>query len=79
MIGVYYMKKKGKVVIALGGNAIQAGDGTAEAQQQAIRETVKLLVEIIKLGYQIVITHGNGPQVGNIFLQQKYTFCRYIL
>ena len=65
------MKKQGKVVIALGGNAIQAGDGTAEAQQQAIKKTVKLLVEIIKLGYQIVITHGNGPKVGNIFLQQK--------
>lgn len=59
-----------KVVIALGGNAIQAGDGTAEAQQQAIRKTVTLIVEIIKLGYQVIITHGNGPQVGNILLQQ---------
>ena len=65
------MKEQKKIVIALGGNAIQAGDGTAKAQQQAIRETSKLLVDIIKIGYQIVITHGNGPQVGNILLQQK--------
>lgn len=59
-----------KVVIALGGNAIQAGDGTAESQQKAIAETAVQLAEIIKLGYQVVITHGNGPQVGNILLQQ---------
>jgi len=64
------MEKK-KVVIALGGNAIQTGDGSEEAQQNAIRKTVALLVEIVKLGCQIVITHGNGPQVGNILLQQK--------
>lgn len=55
----------------LGGNAIQTGDGSEEAQQNAIRKTVALLVEIVKLGCQIVITHGNGPQVGNILLQQK--------
>lgn len=65
------MKEQKKVVIALGGNAIQVGDGTAKAQQRAIRKTITILVEIIKLGYQIVITHGNGPQVGNILLQQK--------
>jgi carbamate kinase (EC 2.7.2.2) len=59
-----------KVVIALGGNAIQSGDGTAESQQKAISNTVAQLVEIIKLGYQVAITHGNGPQVGNILLQQ---------
>lgn len=65
------MKEQKKVVIALGGNAIQTGDGSEEAQQLAIRKTVALLVEIVKRGYQMVITHGNGPQVGNILLQQK--------
>ncbi|SJZ66272.1 carbamate kinase [Garciella nitratireducens] len=62
--------KEQKIVIALGGNAIQAGDGSAQAQQKAIEKTVSQLVKIIKLGYQAVITHGNGPQVGNILLQQ---------
>jgi len=65
------VKEQKKVVIALGGNAIQIGDGSEEAQRQAIRKTVSLLVEIEKLGHQMVITHGNGPQVGNILLQQK--------
>ncbi|MFB6467318.1 carbamate kinase [Cytobacillus sp. Hz8] len=60
-----------KVVIALGGNAIQSGDATAEAQQKALEDTALQLVKIIKEGFDIVITHGNGPQVGNILLQQK--------
>lgn len=61
---------KERIVIALGGNAIQAGDGTAEAQQKALRKTAGQLIEVIKAGYQVAITHGNGPQVGNILLQQ---------
>ncbi|WP_075980419.1 carbamate kinase [Bacillus massilinigeriensis] len=60
-----------KVVIALGGNAIQSGDATAEAQQKALDETALQLVNIINAGFDIVITHGNGPQVGNLLLQQK--------
>lgn len=60
-----------KVVIALGGNAIQSGEATAEAQQKALEDTAKQLVHIIEAGFDIVITHGNGPQVGNILLQQK--------
>ncbi|MEF2292892.1 MULTISPECIES: carbamate kinase [Virgibacillus] len=59
-----------RIVIALGGNAIQSGSATAEAQQQALNHTAKQLIEIIKQGYQVAITHGNGPQVGNILLQQ---------
>ncbi|WP_077302373.1 carbamate kinase [Virgibacillus pantothenticus] len=59
-----------RIVIALGGNAIQSGSATAEAQQQALYHTAKQLIEIIKQGYQVAITHGNGPQVGNILLQQ---------
>lgn len=64
------MKKK-KVVIALGGNAIQAKDATAEAQQHALKETARQLVKILQAGYDLIITHGNGPQVGNIVLQQQ--------
>lgn len=64
------LMKKERIVIALGGNAIQSGDATAEAQQEALKLTAKQLIEIIKLGYQVAITHGNGPQVGNILLQQ---------
>jgi carbamate kinase len=60
-----------KVVIALGGNAIQSRDATAAAQQRALEQTANQLVKIIKKGYDVVITHGNGPQVGNILLQQK--------
>lgn len=59
-----------RIVIALGGNAIQSGSATAEAQQQALNHTAEQLIKIIKQGYQVAITHGNGPQVGNILLQQ---------
>lgn len=60
-----------RVVIALGGNAIQTGDASAKAQQAAVEATAKRLVSIMKKGYEVVITHGNGPQVGNLLLQQK--------
>ncbi len=62
--------KKQKVVIALGGNAIQSGDATAEAQQRALEKTARQLVDFIEKGIDIIISHGNGPQVGNILLQQ---------
>ncbi|WP_077615447.1 carbamate kinase [Caenibacillus caldisaponilyticus] len=62
-----------KVVIALGGNAIQKANqpATAEAQQMVCRQTAEQLLEFFKAGYEVVVTHGNGPQVGNIFLQQE--------
>lgn len=60
-----------RIVIALGGNAIQTGEATAKAQQEALERTAEQLVDIIKKGYNLIITHGNGPQVGNILLQQK--------
>jgi len=65
-----YIMKRRKVVIALGGNAIQSGDASAKAQQQALETTARQLVEFIDQGIDIIITHGNGPQVGNILLQQ---------
>ncbi|MBZ2200962.1 MAG: carbamate kinase [Lentilactobacillus hilgardii] len=59
-----------KVVAALGGNAILSKDASAKAQMKAVKETAKELVNFIKNGDQLIITHGNGPQVGNLLLQQ---------
>lgn len=58
-------------VIAFGGNAILRKDdkGTIEQQEQNATETLENLVHLIKDGYELVITHGNGPQVGNILLR----------
>lgn len=58
-------------VVAFGGNAILRGDqdGTIEQQEENATETLENLVHLIKLGYELVITHGNGPQVGNIFMR----------
>ncbi|WP_371363658.1 Carbamate kinase 2 [Sporomusa rhizae] len=63
-----------KLVVALGGNALQA-DGkpaTAEAQLCTVKATVTHLADLIASGHQIVIVHGNGPQVGRLVLQNEY-------
>lgn len=52
-----------KIVIALGGNAL--GNNPQE-QLQLVKETAKPLVDLIEEGHQLVIAHGNGPQVGMI-------------
>lgn len=59
-----------KVVVALGGNAILSKDASAAAQQQALRDTAKYLVQFVKQGDKLIVSHGNGPQVGNLLLQQ---------
>ncbi len=58
-------------VIALGGNAIIRGDerGTIEQQYANSSATIRNLIYLIKDGYNLVITHGNGPQVGNILMR----------
>ena len=63
--------KKPTIVIALGGNAILSTDASSTAQQKALLYTAKQLVKLIQKGYQIVISHGNGPQVGNLLIQQQ--------
>lgn len=60
-----------KIVVALGGNAIQTDDPTAAGQKKAIRKTMAAIVKMTEHGDQVVITHGNGPQVGNLLLQQE--------
>jgi len=67
------MKKK-LVVIALGGNAIlrPGQTGTFEQQMENVETTCAQLADMVTSGsYKIVITHGNGPQVGNILLQNE--------
>jgi len=58
-------------VVALGGNALLRGDqaGTIEQQEDNAYDTLKNLVYLIREGYHLVITHGNGPQVGNLVMQ----------
>lgn len=58
-------------VVAFGGNALLRGEqkGTIHEQEDNARETCKNLLELIRSGHDLVITHGNGPQVGNILLQ----------
>ena len=60
-----------KAVIALGGNALikKNQEGTIYEQFANTREVIKHVVKIIKNGWDVVITHGNGPQVGSILLQ----------
>jgi carbamate kinase len=63
------------VVIALGGNAIlQPGQrGTAEEQLENVRATCRQIITLLEEGYRVVLTHGNGPQVGNIIIQNQAT------
>src|SRR5512133_3439393 len=64
------MKNK-LAVVALGGNALLRGNqiGTIEEQEQNTTDTCENLIFLLKEGYDLVITHGNGPQVGNILMR----------
>lgn len=59
-----------KIVIAMGGNALQAKNSkpTSEGQLEVVRHTCGRLAEISAKGYEMSIVHGNGPQVGRILL-----------
>jgi carbamate kinase len=62
-----------RVVIALGGNAMTGPDGSAtpEAQRDAIREAAGHIAAVVASGVQVVLTHGNGPQVGNLLVKNE--------
>ncbi len=62
-----------RVVIALGGNAMTAPDGSATpaVQRQAVEQAAPALASIVGAGHQLVITHGNGPQVGNLLVKNE--------
>ncbi len=67
--------KRRRVVVALGGNAAYPPTikGTAEEQLELMRQVCRHLVEIIGAGWQLVLTHGNGPVVGNILYRMART------
>lgn len=57
-----------RVVVALGGNAL--GDNLIE-QMTAVKETSKAIADLIEAGYEVILSHGNGPQVGMIQLAME--------
>lgn len=62
-----------RIVIALGGNALQSEDTepTAEAQLEVVKKTCEQIAEISRRGYEMAVVHGNGPQVGRILLASE--------
>ncbi|MCU1589213.1 MAG: carbamate kinase [Frankiales bacterium] len=62
-----------RVVAALGGNALSpaGGTGSVEEMREALASTGKALAALVASGVSLVLTHGNGPQVGRILLQQE--------
>ncbi|MDS1270549.1 carbamate kinase [Lipingzhangella sp. LS1_29] len=67
------MTESHRVVVALGGNAMTAPDGQArpEDQRKAIAAAVEPIAEVISGGTEVVLTHGNGPQVGNLLVKNE--------
>ncbi len=67
--------KKPLVIIAVGGNSLIKDEKhmTVPDQYQAAAETMKYIADVIEEGYRVVITHGNGPQVGFILMRSEYS------
>ena len=60
-----------RIVLALGGNALQKkGEATAEAQKKVAIEVGEAIAELADK-YEIIVAHGNGPQVGNILIHEE--------
>jgi carbamate kinase len=62
-----------RVLVALGGNAMTGPDGSAtpQAQREAIAAAMEHVAELVAAGHEVVITHGNGPQVGNLLVKNE--------
>ncbi len=62
-----------RVLIALGGNAMIGPDGSAtqQAQQAAVELAMKRVADLVAQGIEVVLTHGNGPQVGNLLVKNE--------
>lgn len=60
-----------RLLIALGGNAMTGPDGSAapEAQRTAVEAAVERVAEVVASGAEVLLTHGNGPQVGDLLVQ----------
>ena len=67
------MEKKGIAVVAVGGNALIKNKNQKSVQDQyaAAKDTMKHIVDMIEMGWDVVITHGNGPQVGFILRRSE--------
>jgi carbamate kinase len=61
----------GRVVVALGGNAIAPADGTGTAEEQIrnVGEAMGIVADLVATGREVILTHGNGPQVGALLLK----------
>lgn len=70
---------KNIAVAALGGNSLLRGNemGTIQQQEKNTYNTCVHLLKLLKDGYELVITHGNGPQVGNIMLRNEAGYKEY--
>jgi carbamate kinase len=62
-----------RVLIALGGNAMIGpdGDATPQAQREAITRAMRHVASVVAAGHEVVLTHGNGPQVGNLLVKNE--------
>jgi len=62
-----------RILIALGGNAMTGTDGSAtpRAQRAAISRAMECVAEVVTRGHEVVLTHGNGPQVGNLLVKNE--------
>ena len=62
-----------RTLIALGGNAMTAPDGRARPEDQlaAIGRAMAAVADLVAAGHQVVLTHGNGPQVGNLLVKNE--------
>jgi carbamate kinase len=62
-----------RIVVALGGNALlrRGADDTPEEMRRSARLAAERIADIAEAGWEVVVTHGNGPQVGRILLQQE--------
>src|SRR3954447_25831134 len=62
-----------RVLLALGGNAMTAPDGRARVEDQlaAARTAMAAVAELVAEGVDVVLTHGNGPQVGNLLVKNE--------
>lgn len=62
----------GRIIVALGGNTLlPMDDETMEGQRRRVREAVAKIAALVDEDTDLVLTHGNGPQVGNLMLQQE--------
>ncbi|HEX9890491.1 MAG TPA: carbamate kinase [Actinomycetota bacterium] len=67
------MSEPGRVVVALGGNALlrRGQEDTPELMRATARSAAEKVADIAAAGWEVVVTHGNGPQVGRILLQNE--------